>query len=59
MAGPPTDGGSEEEPSCCVAVAARRAIGSCEECGDNGGVPLRRGVASVNDDVANRALRGR
>jgi hypothetical protein len=33
-----------------------RTGGSTEECGDSGGVPDRC-VASLNDDVAKRALR--
>lgn len=50
----PIDGGSEE-PSC-GASAPRRAAGSCDDCGDSGGVPSRRGV-SVYEDVVNRLLR--
>ena len=49
------DGGSEE-PSC--AAFAPRREGSCEDCGDSGGVPSRLG-GSVYDDVVNRVLRAR
>ncbi len=52
-AGRDIDGGSDE-PSC-TALAPRRAAGSCEDCGDSGGVPSRRGV-SVHDEVVNRVL---
>ena len=48
--------GGRDEPSC--AELPPRLVGSCEECGDSGGVLLRRG-GSVYDAVANLALRGR